>query len=117
MEENFRKKRKKRVLFIIWSYSYGGGAETLLTMIVNHLDQKKYDISIIEYEHGDHKIQQVNKKIKVLPAVERVETPDRQKKGYQVYHTPEILIHKYIEHNYDYIHLAYGSLQTLPGRH
>jgi len=93
--------RKKKILFIIWSYTYGGGAEALLTMIVNHLDPDKYDISIIEYEHADCKIEPVNHYIHVLPPIEKVETPDHQKKGYQVYHTPEVLIDKYIKGDYD----------------
>ena len=40
---------KKKVLFIIWSYSYGGGAERVLTNIVNNLDPSKYEIDILEY--------------------------------------------------------------------
>lgn len=92
---------KKKVLFIIWSYTYGGGAEALLTSIVNHLNPEKYDISIIEYEHADYKVEPVNENIHILPPIEAVETPDRQKKGYQVYHTPEVLIEKYIKGDYD----------------
>ena len=75
---------KKKILFIIWSYTYGGGAEALLTSIVNHLNPEKYDISIIEYEHADYKVEPVNENIHILPPIEAVETPDRQKKGYQV---------------------------------
>ncbi len=44
---------KKKILFIIWSFSYGGGAEALLTMIVNHLDPQKYEIGILEYYHAE----------------------------------------------------------------
>lgn len=92
---------KKKILFIIWSYTWGGGAEALLTMIANHLNPEKYDISIIEYEHAEYKVEKVNSNIHVLPPIERIETPDHQKKGYQVYHTPEILIEKYIKGDYD----------------
>lgn len=92
---------KKKILFIIWSYTWGGGAEALLTMIVNHLNPEKYDISIIEYEHAGYKVEKVNSNIHVLPPIEKIETPDHQKKGYQVYHTPEILIDKYIKSDFD----------------
>lgn len=92
---------KKKILFIIWSYTYGGGAEALLTMIANHLNPDKYDISIIEYQHADYKVEPVNDYVHVLPPVEKVETPDNQKKGYQVYHTPEVLIDRYIRGDYD----------------
>ena len=57
---------KRKILFIIWSYTYGGGAESLLTMIVNHLNPEKYDISIIEYEHSDVKTEPVNYNINIL---------------------------------------------------
>jgi len=92
---------KRKILFIIWSYTYGGGAESLLTMIVNHLNPEKYDISIIEYEHSDVKTEPVNDNIHILKPIEKVETPDCQKKGFQVYHTPEILIDRYIKGDYD----------------
>lgn len=39
----------KNILFIIYSYSLGGGAEKVLTSIVNHLDAQKYSIDILEY--------------------------------------------------------------------
>lgn len=99
---------KIKILFIIWSYTYGGGAEALLTTIVNHLNPEKYDISIIEYEHSDHKVEPTNGNIHILPPIERIETSDHQKKGYQAYHTPEVLTERYIKGNYDlYISFNY----------
>lgn len=92
---------KKKILFIIWSYTYGGGAETLLTMIVNNLNPQKYDISIIEYEHSDIKIEPTNENVHILPYIQAVPTIDHQKKGYQVYHTPELLVDEYIKGDYD----------------
>lgn len=44
---------KKNILFIIWSFSYGGGAEKVLANIVNNLDYDKYNIEILEYCHSD----------------------------------------------------------------
>ncbi|MCR2045726.1 glycosyltransferase [Acetatifactor muris] len=98
---DIKQNSRKKILFIIWSYTYGGGAETLLTMIVNHLNPEKYDISIIEYEHSDLKSEPVNSNIHVLPPIEKVETPDHQKKGYQAYYTPEVLTARYIKGDYD----------------
>ena len=40
---------KYKVLFLILSFSYGGGAERVLTNIVNNLDSSKYEIDILEY--------------------------------------------------------------------
>ena len=42
-----------KILFLIFSYSMGGGAEALLTSIVNNLNPQKYDISIREIYHYD----------------------------------------------------------------
>ncbi|MCI8571375.1 MAG: glycosyltransferase [Lachnospiraceae bacterium] len=92
---------KKKILFIIWSYTYGGGAEALLTLIVNHLNPDKYDISIIEYEHADIKTEAVGGHVHILPPIEKVDVPEKTTKGYQVYHTPELLIQQYIEREYD----------------
>lgn len=60
--------KKKKILFIIWSFSYGGGAEKILANIVNNLNYEKYDIEILEYLHAD-KIETVNDRVKVLPPI------------------------------------------------
>ena len=40
-----------RLFFIINSFSMGGGAEALLTQIVNNLNAQKYEIGIMEIIH------------------------------------------------------------------
>jgi len=40
---------KKQVLFIIWSFSMGGGAEKILSNILNKIDLNKYEIDVLEY--------------------------------------------------------------------
>ena len=100
--------KKTKILFIIWSYTYGGGAEALLTTIVNNLNPSKYDISIIEYEHSEINVEPTKHNIKILPYIKAVPTADNQKKGYQVYHTPELLIDRYIKGDFDvYISFNY----------
>ncbi len=91
----------KKILFIIWSYTYGGGAEALLTSIVNHLNPEKYDISIIEYEHAEIKVEPVNDNIHVLPYIQAVDMPEKYSKTYQLYNMPEVLIDAYIKKDYD----------------
>lgn len=59
---------KKKILFIIWSLSYGGGAEKILANIVNNLNQDKYDIEILEYLHSDKK-EVINPNIKIYPPI------------------------------------------------
>lgn len=57
----------KKILFIIWSYSQGGGAEKILSNLVNHLDPSKYEIDILEIEHYNIKREPTNSNVNVLP--------------------------------------------------
>lgn len=56
--------KKKKVLFIIWSFSYGGGAERILANIVNNLNYDKYDIEVLEYLHAD-KMESIDNRVKI----------------------------------------------------
>ena len=60
--------QKKKLLFIIWSFSFGGGAEKILANIVNNLDYTKYDIEILEYFRSE-KIEKVSEQVKILPPI------------------------------------------------
>lgn len=83
------------VLFI-W-----GGAEALLTSIVNHLNPEKYEVDIIEYYHAGIKTEPINKNINILPYIH---SPKRLK-GYfqtlQLYTCPKLITNQYIKRNYD----------------
>ena len=57
---------KKRVLFFLWSFSLGGGAEKILSTIVNNLDPEKYQIDILEIEHFDKGYEPINNSIRIL---------------------------------------------------
>lgn len=59
---------KKKVLFVIWSFSYGGGAEKVLRNIVNNLDSSKYEIEILEYKRA-FKPEKVNSNVKINPPI------------------------------------------------
>lgn len=61
--------KKKKLLFIIWSFSYGGGAERILSNIVNNLDPNKYEIEILEYFYIGIKKEKINDNIKLLPPI------------------------------------------------
>lgn len=91
----------KKILFIIWSYSAGGGAENLLTGIVNNLNPDKYEISIIEIAHFDVKEEPTNKNINILPYMMRADDPLRKQKMYSFYHEWDKVIEKYIPQDYD----------------
>ena len=56
-----------RLLFITYTHSNGGGAEKVLTTLVNNLDPVKYDISIFEIVRYNVKTEPINANITLLP--------------------------------------------------
>lgn len=60
---------KKKILFIIWSFSHGGGAEKILSNIVNNLDENKYDIDILEYFYVGIKKEKISENVNLLPPI------------------------------------------------
>ena len=70
----------KKILFIIWSYSLGGGAEALLTTIVNHLNPQKYQIGILEFYHSSTKKEPANSNIKIYEPITFEGDKEYQKK-------------------------------------
>lgn len=96
--------KKKKLLFTIWTYSWGGGAENILTNLVNHLDPNKYEIDILEYFHSDIKKEKVNDNINVLPPIIDSTNTNKIEKLYKmilVRHFPNILRKKYANKDYD----------------
>lgn len=75
----------KKVLFIIWSYSLGGGAEALLTTIVNQLNPQKYQIGIVEIYHSGTKKENAHPDIKLYPPITFDGDPEYSKKMYYIY--------------------------------
>ena len=59
---------KKKILFFMWSFSLGGGAEKILSTIVSNLDPEKYDIDILEIEHFDKGYEPVPDNVRILKA-------------------------------------------------
>ena len=57
---------KKKILFFLWSFSLGGGAEKILSTIVSNLDLEKYQIDILEMEHFDKGYEAVPEGIHIL---------------------------------------------------
>lgn len=95
---------KKKILFIIWSFTYGGGAEKILANIVNNLDPNKYEIDIIEYWHTNIKTEIVNDNVNILPPIIDADNDSKIKKGLyklllEIF--PRFLRMKYIKKKYD----------------
>ena len=98
----------KKILFIIWSFSLGGGAEALLTTIVNRLNPSKYQIGILEFYHSSTKKEPVNSHIKIYNPVTFEGDREYQKKMYYTYHEPDKMISNYVPSGYDlYISFNY----------
>ena len=81
-KSTFYSDNKKKLLFIIWSFSYGGGAEKILANIVNNIDSNKYKIDIIEYWNANIKREYVNDGITILPPIINAQKDSKIKKFY-----------------------------------
>lgn len=96
--------KKRKILFIIWSFTYGGGAERVLANIVNNLDKDKYDIDIIEYWHTNIGTEKINNNITLLSPIIDANKDGRIKKVLYkllLYIFPAYLRKKYIKGKYD----------------
>lgn len=110
--EEYKQKKKKKILFIIWSFTYGGGAEKILANIANNLDENKYEIDIIEYWHSNINKESVNNNIRVLPPILDEQKDSKIKKLYYkilLEYFPSILRKKYIKIKYD-IEISFNYL-------
>lgn len=104
--------KKKRILFIIWSFTYGGGAERMLATLVNNLPKDKYEIDILEYWHANINNEKVDSNIHILKPIVDSLKDNKIKRiiKYILLHTfPSILRKKYIKNNYD-IEISYNYL-------
>ena len=57
----------KRIFFIINCFSKGGGAEALLTLIVNNLNPQKYEIGVMEIIHDTIKKEPIHENVRMNP--------------------------------------------------
>ena len=85
--------KKLKLLFITYTHSNGGGAEKVLTTLVNNLDSTKYDISIFEIVRYDVKQEPLNKNIQLLPPLYHYNDRDYKVKvlDYILEKKPEII--------------------------
>ena len=91
----------KKVFFIIYTFSKGGGAESLLTTIVNNLNPEKYEIGIMEIVHDYIKEEPINENIKMYPYYMVFDDPQRKTRMYSVYHEWDKVIDEYVPKDYD----------------
>ncbi len=91
----------KKIIFIIYSFTKGGGAERLLASIVNHLNPNKYDISVIEVEHDYVKVEPTNDNVKILSPLCKVDDARPREVIHDLYYDPQKVFDKYIGSDYD----------------
>ncbi|MDO4188989.1 MAG: glycosyltransferase [Lachnospiraceae bacterium] len=99
-----------KILFIINNFTAGGGAEAVLTSIVNNLDESKYNIGIVEIIHSGIKQEKLKKSIKIYPYYVEADDPDRKKKMYSVYHEWEAVRERLIPKDYD-VYISFNYLK------
>ncbi len=102
--------KKIKVFFIINCYSMGGGAESLLTTVVNNLDADKFDIGIMEIIHSDKKVEPTKSHVNIFPYYVKADAPNRKSRMYYVYHEWDQVIEKYIPQDYD-VYISYNYLK------
>lgn len=103
---------KKRILFIIGSFSTGGGAQSLLTRIANNLSMDKYEVSIIEIIHKDIKTEDTKPEIKILPYIMCADDSAYKEKMYHVYHNPGQVFDEFIGNHYD-LYVAFTYMRPI----
>ena len=107
--------KKKKILFIIWSFTYGGGAEKILANIVNNLNTDKYDIEILEFLHSDIGKEEVKDYVKILPPI--VDVTDKRMIAWirnkalnkLVYVAPALIRKRHLNRCYD-VEVAFNYL-------
>lgn len=94
---------KKKVLFCIWSFSYGGGAERILTNIVNRFPSDQYEVDVWEFYRANVHTFEVNPQVNLLEAV--VSKEDHPMKirfyNYLAMFAPKMIRKKHITKEYD----------------
>ena len=68
-------KEKLRLLFITYTYSNGGGAEAVLTNLVNNIDPEKYIVSVFEIVNYNVKKEPLNSNVEFLGSLYSLSDP------------------------------------------
>ena len=100
----------KRIFFIINCFSKGGGAEALLTLIVNNLNPQKYEIGVMEIIHDTIKKEPIHENVRMYPYYTLADAADRKARMYYVYHEWDKVIQEYIPQDYD-IYVSFNYLK------
>jgi glycosyltransferase involved in cell wall biosynthesis len=95
-------KTQLKLLFITYTHSNGGGAENVLTTLVNHLDASRYKIDIIEVEYFGVKKEPLNPEITLLKSFSRADGSRNNMTIHHIlYEYPEIIKPLFRLYDYD----------------
>ena len=93
---------KNKILFIIWSYTSGGGAEKVLNTLIDALSVYNYDIDVLEYWHSEYSNNNENiHSLKFIVDAKNDNKLVKVIKMFLVYFFPEVLRKKYTYSKYD----------------
>ncbi|MGL4741192.1 MAG: glycosyltransferase [Sarcina sp.] len=97
----------KKILFVPWTISGGGGSEHILQVLINQLyKEKSLEIDVLEIEKGKHKIEGINiKSIFKHNCLDKniFDKVKRNIKLKMLILCPTLMARKYIEKNYDVV--------------
>ena len=94
----------KKILFVPYTFSLGGGAEKILADTVRNLDPEKYQVTILPYADYHVKRENVPENVTVLPGILDITKAGKLEKAIKhllVHFCPEILRKRYIKEQYD----------------
>lgn len=95
----------KKVLFVIYSFSLGGGAERILSDMVSYLDCEKYEVTIQPYADFGILKEKVPAHVRLKKGIvdmKKAGVFERWLKHFLVHFFPEVLRKVYIREKYDY---------------
>ena len=91
---------KKSLLFVTWSLTLGGGEAQSTINILNNINLNKYDVDVLEFNHGDKKIK-VSKEINFLESIINYKQNHYQKSIFNKYIRHPEMITNIIKKDYD----------------
>lgn len=94
----------KKLLFVIYTFSLGGGSERVLSDLVGNLDRESYEIDILPYADYGVKQEFLPEGVTLLPSIVNMQTAGKAKKAvnYVLAHLfPSVLRKRHIKKKYD----------------
>ena len=94
----------KNILFVIYTFSLGGGAERVLSDLISNLDREEYQVDILPYADYGVKQEFVPEGVTLLPSIVNMQTAGKVEKvaKYILAHFfPSVLRKRYIRKKYD----------------